>query len=43
MTYCDELEAQVKQSQTHAEQLMEAVLGEVFEGEKPKIDQPLTG
>jgi hypothetical protein len=32
------LEAQVKQSQTHAEQLMEAVLGEVFEGEAKSIE-----
>ena len=36
MTYCDDLEAQVKQSQTRAEQLMEAVLQEVFEGEEEK-------
>lgn len=36
MTYCDELEAQVKQAQTHAEQLMEAVLQEVFEGNAQK-------
>lgn len=33
MTYCDELEEQVKQCQRHAEQLMQSVLREVFEGE----------
>lgn len=43
MTYCDDLEAQVKQSQTHAEQLMEAVLGEVFEREGAKNEKVLFG
>ena len=41
MNYCDELESRVKQSQTHAEQLMEAVLKEVFEGEE-EADQVMT-
>lgn len=31
MAYCDELEERVKQSQVHAEQLMQSVLREVFE------------
>jgi len=32
MTFCDELEAQIKQNQTYAEQLMQSVVREVVEG-----------
>ena len=36
MQHCNELEQQVQQSITHAQQLMQAVLREVFEGKTSK-------
>ena len=36
MQQCNELEQQVQQSRTHAAQLMQAVLREVFEGKQEK-------
>ncbi|MBC8335957.1 MAG: hypothetical protein ISR59_00060 [Anaerolineales bacterium] len=34
LSFCDQLEAQVAQNQTHSEQLMQAVLREAFGGGK---------
>jgi type I restriction enzyme S subunit len=44
MQHCNELEQQVQQSITHSQQLMQAVLREVFEGKEKKYsltEQPL--
>ena len=43
LTLCDQLEAQITQNQTYAEQLMQAVLKEAFQSEQPiEGNQPKT-
>jgi len=37
--FCDQLETQITQSQTHAEQLMQAVLKEAFQSESPTMNR----